>query len=90
MLSELTATGKAAKLRGFELIKGACGVVIHVVSLCATAVHLEELEWELGGELMTPSFKLKRAPLQKKYQAHIDAMYAGVRAAQESKAQGKK
>lgn len=50
-----------------------------------TAVHLEEYEWELGGELMTPSFKLKRAPLLKRYQQEVDGMYASLRAQQAAK-----
>lgn len=39
-------------------------------------VHLDVSEWEPGTEVMTPSFKLVRNKLQKKYQAIIDAMYA--------------
>lgn len=66
-----------------------CGVCVcssvHALLVGPTAVHLEEHEWELGGELMTPSFKLKRAPLLKRYQQEIDRMYATVKAQQASK-----
>ena len=34
----------------------------------------------MENELMTPSFKLKRPQLQKKYQGEIDAMYAAMKA----------
>mmetsp|Transcript_33119 Transcript_33119/g.84069 ORF Transcript_33119/g.84069 Transcript_33119/m.84069 type:complete len:672 (-) Transcript_33119:449-2464(-) len=61
VLLGLRATGKAARLKGFEDIK---------------AVTLEEEAFSVDNDLMTPSFKLKRAPLQKRYQAAINAMYA--------------
>lgn len=43
------------------------------------AVHLERDEWDMGGMFLTPSFKLKRAPLQQHYQKEIDEMYSGLR-----------
>jgi long-chain acyl-CoA synthetase len=52
--------GKADKLKGFELVKG---------------VMVEAEMFSVDNELLTPSFKLKRPQLQKKYQALIDAMY---------------
>jgi long-chain acyl-CoA synthetase len=48
-------------LQGFEIIK---------------AVHLESEPFTVENDLITPSFKLKRAPLQKRYQAAITRMYA--------------
>jgi long-subunit acyl-CoA synthetase (AMP-forming) len=34
-------------------------------------------EWNPGGEELTPTMKLKRKPIAAKYQAEIEAMYAG-------------
>jgi long-chain acyl-CoA synthetase len=61
MLKELERTGKEAKLKGFELIK---------------AVHLEPNVFTVEDDLITPSMKLKRPQLQRKYQQVIDDMYA--------------
>ncbi|KAJ9525357.1 hypothetical protein QJQ45_003248 [Haematococcus lacustris] len=66
VLGELKAEGKSAKLKGFEEIK---------------AVLLETVPFSPENDLMTPSFKLKRAPLLKHYQPAIKAMYDKVRAA---------
>jgi long-chain acyl-CoA synthetase len=59
-LEALTAAGKGDKLKGFEFVK---------------AVHLEPEAFSVEADLMTPSFKLKRPQLQKRYQTEIDAMY---------------
>jgi long-chain acyl-CoA synthetase len=59
-LAELAAVGKADKLKGFEMVK---------------AVHVEPEAFSVEADLMTPSFKLKRPQLQKRYQPEIDAMY---------------
>ncbi len=94
VLSELTATGKEGRLKarrprmppepgvvsgagrarltrkprrrpqGFEAVK---------------AIHLEPEQFTVEAELMTPTFKLKRPQLQKKYQAVIDGLYAALR-----------
>jgi long-chain acyl-CoA synthetase len=34
-------------------------------------------DWLPGGDELTPTMKLKRRPIEAKYQAEIDAMYAG-------------
>ncbi len=52
--------------QGFELVK---------------AVYLESELFSVENELLTPTFKLKRPQLQKKYQAEIDAMYAALKKA---------
>lgn len=52
--------GRAQKLKGFEILK---------------LVLLEPNPFTLEDDLLTPTFKLKRAPLLKKYQAAIDEMY---------------
>ena len=64
ILSELVATGKAEKLKGFELVK---------------AVHLVPTPFSIEDDLLTPTFKLKRPQLQKKFQKEIDAMYATIK-----------
>ena len=40
------------------------------------AVHLDAEQFSVEGDLMTPTFKLKRPQLQKHYQGAIDAMYS--------------
>lgn len=64
VLAELVATGKAEKLKGFELIK---------------AVHLEHAAFSIENDLLTPTFKLKRPQLQKKYQSVLDKLYASLK-----------
>lgn len=39
------------------------------------AVHLSAEQFTVDNNLMTPTFKLKRAPLQQHFQKEIDAMY---------------
>jgi long-chain acyl-CoA synthetase len=64
VLGELVATGKAEKLKGFEIVKD---------------VFLEPNQFSIEEELLTPTFKLKRPQLQSKYQAQIDAMYTALK-----------
>ena len=64
LLQDLVATGRAEKLKGFELIK---------------ALHLEPNAFAVEDDLLTPTFKLKRPQLQKKYQKIIDDMYSLLR-----------
>eukprot|EP00208_Stichococcus_sp_RCC1054_P000779 CAMPEP_0206135542 /NCGR_PEP_ID=MMETSP1473-20131121/813_1 /ASSEMBLY_ACC=CAM_ASM_001109 /TAXON_ID=1461547 /ORGANISM="Stichococcus sp, Strain RCC1054" /LENGTH=674 /DNA_ID=CAMNT_0053527461 /DNA_START=39 /DNA_END=2063 /DNA_ORIENTATION=- len=60
LLDEINRTGKEGKLKGYQLVKG---------------IIVDSEQFSVDNELMTPSFKLKRPQLQKKYQAEIDAMY---------------
>ena len=54
--------------QGFELVK---------------ALYIESADalFSVENELLTPTFKLKRPQLQKKYQGEIDAMYAALKKA---------
>eukprot|EP01025_Chloroclados_australasicus_P041652 TRINITY_DN4426_c0_g1_i1.p1 TRINITY_DN4426_c0_g1~~TRINITY_DN4426_c0_g1_i1.p1 ORF type:complete len:662 (-),score=87.70 TRINITY_DN4426_c0_g1_i1:314-2299(-) len=60
----LLETATNAKLKGFEKI---------------AKVYLESDPFTVENDLLTPTFKLKRAPLQKKYQKQIDEMYAALK-----------
>ncbi len=44
-------------------------------------MYLESELFSVDNELLTPTFKLKRPQLQKKYQPEIDAMYAALKKA---------
>jgi len=60
VLKLLQETGKESKLKGFEIIK---------------AVHLEPEPFSVENDLLTPSFKLRRAPLHKKYHTVLSDLY---------------
>lgn len=60
LLESMTATARAEKLKGFEIVK---------------AIHLEPEQFSVENDLLTPTFKLKRPQLQKKYQAELDRLY---------------
>ncbi len=64
VLDTMTATAKEGKLKGFEMVR---------------AIYLEPEVFSVENELLTPTFKLKRPQLQKKYQAEIDSMYAAMK-----------
>jgi long-subunit acyl-CoA synthetase (AMP-forming) len=34
-------------------------------------------DWQPGGDELTPTMKLKRKPIDEKYQAEIEGLYAG-------------
>ncbi|WIA13533.1 hypothetical protein OEZ85_007105 [Tetradesmus obliquus] len=66
VLAAVTATGKEARLKGFEFPK---------------AVHVDPEPFSIEHDLITPKLSLKRPQLLKYYKAKIDAMYAGLKAA---------
>jgi len=63
MLQQLRTTGSEAKLKGYEMIKG---------------VILDVEEFTVENELLTPTFKPKRAQLVKKYNDQITTLYASL------------
>eukprot|EP00285_Hemiselmis_virescens_P006971 CAMPEP_0173389900 /NCGR_PEP_ID=MMETSP1356-20130122/13899_1 /TAXON_ID=77927 ORGANISM="Hemiselmis virescens, Strain PCC157" /NCGR_SAMPLE_ID=MMETSP1356 /ASSEMBLY_ACC=CAM_ASM_000847 /LENGTH=701 /DNA_ID=CAMNT_0014347181 /DNA_START=23 /DNA_END=2128 /DNA_ORIENTATION=+ len=75
IFDDLLACGKAAKLRGFELPKK-CGFESTVNEL-GQGFTIED-------ELLTPTMKLKRPQLLKRYQKKIDAMYAEINKEEEA------
>ncbi|WIA35224.1 hypothetical protein OEZ86_003686 [Tetradesmus obliquus] len=75
LLSELQATGKENKTKGFEAIKG---------------VLLEPEQFSVDNDCLTPTFKFKRPQLQKRYQAKIDALYDKLEAEEHAKAKAPK
>ncbi|KAL8263469.1 hypothetical protein R6Q59_021599 [Mikania micrantha] len=60
ILGELTTIAKQKKLKGFEFVK---------------AVHLDPLPFDMDRDLLTPTFKKKRANFLKYYQNVVDGMY---------------
>jgi len=63
VLKELAAVGRADKLKGFEIVK---------------ALHLDGELFSVEADTLTPTFKLKRPQLQRRYQPQIDAMYVAL------------
>nr|XP_024379414.1 long chain acyl-CoA synthetase 4-like isoform X3 [Physcomitrium patens] len=61
IMAALNATGKAKKVKGFEVIRG---------------VVLEPLPFDMERDLVTPTFKLKRSQLLQYYKTQIDELYA--------------
>ncbi|PSS03947.1 Long chain acyl-CoA synthetase [Actinidia chinensis var. chinensis] len=60
ILEELAKTGKEKKLKGFEFIK---------------SIHLDPIPFDMDRNLLTPTYKKKRASFLKYYQNVIDDMY---------------
>ncbi|XP_076930349.1 long chain acyl-CoA synthetase 4-like [Bidens hawaiensis] len=60
ILGELASISKEKKLKGFEFIK---------------AVHLDPVPFDMDRDLLTPTFKKKRAQFLKYYQNVVDDMY---------------
>jgi long-chain acyl-CoA synthetase len=59
----MTATGVAAKLRGFEFVK---------------RVHITTSDFTVENGLLTPTFKLKRFAVQQAYKEALDSIYRGI------------
>ncbi|GAB4818842.1 hypothetical protein N2152v2_005888 [Parachlorella kessleri] len=66
LLQEVSSTGKKLGLKGYELPK---------------AIYVEEEPFSVANDLITPTFKLRRPQLVKKYTGHIDAMYGAMKSA---------
>eukprot|EP01024_Parvocaulis_polyphysoides_P049366 TRINITY_DN4776_c0_g1_i1.p1 TRINITY_DN4776_c0_g1~~TRINITY_DN4776_c0_g1_i1.p1 ORF type:complete len:192 (+),score=29.34 TRINITY_DN4776_c0_g1_i1:57-578(+) len=64
VIASLAETASKNKLKGFEKI---------------AKLYLESDPFTPENDLLTPTFKLKRVPLQKKYQKQIDEMYAALK-----------
>ena len=61
LTAQLVQASKAAKFAGFEYVK---------------KFHLEPEVWSVDNGMLTPTFKLKRVDLKKRYQAVLDELYA--------------
>lgn len=69
ILDGMTLAGRAGGLKGFELVY---------------AVHVDRQPWTPENDLLTPTMKLKRANLTKKYKDEIARMYYGLNREKES------
>lgn len=63
ILADIKKFGADAKVRGFEHIK---------------AIHIDPVPFGIEDGLLTPTFKLKRVEVLKKYRAQIDGLYADI------------
>jgi long-chain acyl-CoA synthetase len=64
VLGKLAEVGRAGKLRGFEIVKG---------------VHLSPEEFSVENDLITPTYKYRRAQLLEAFRSEVEGMYARVR-----------
>lgn len=64
ILEELSNIGKENKLKGFEFIK---------------AIHLDPVPFDMERDLLTPTYKKRRAQFLKYYQNVIESMYRGTK-----------
>jgi long-subunit acyl-CoA synthetase (AMP-forming) len=75
--------GSPAALARDERVQSAIGAAIEEANSHLSRVEqikkwcLLEAEWQPGGEELTPTMKLKRRPIEQKYAAQIEALYAG-------------
>merc|ERR1711998_415822 len=69
ILDAMIAEGKAAKLKTFELPQAVC-----------LEPEINELNqgFSIANDCLTPTFKLKRPQLLKRYQEQVDAMYVSL------------
>jgi long-chain acyl-CoA synthetase len=74
VLAQLVEAADEANLKGYEKIKSEHQLLLE-------AENLNELgqAWHTGNELMTPSFKLKRPQLARKYGEQFVTMYASMK-----------
>ncbi len=63
VLKSMAEAGVAAGLKGFE---------------CVKAVHLDAEPFSVENDLLTPTFKLKRHDLRKRYADVIAALYTSI------------
>lgn len=64
LLQEVALAGKKGGLKGFELPK---------------AIFISSETFTVENELVTPTFKLKRPQLLKRYSTHVEAMYGALK-----------
>ena len=79
VLKDMVATGRAAGLKSFEIVKGvsipppSLAALFLIVSFLGVCLCSEE--WTPENELLTAAMKLKRIPLSEKYKVELDATY---------------
>ena len=66
LFAQIRAASKEARLAGFEYVK---------------KIHIEPEVWSVDNGMLTPTFKLKRVDLKKRYQPILDQLYAQAPAA---------
>jgi len=64
IFNDITAVGKTGKLRGFEFVK---------------KIKLLPEEFSIDNDLLTPTFKLKRPQLKKRFLPAIEQLYASIK-----------
>jgi len=67
--AEIASESKAAKLKSFEVPKD---------FICEGEINELMQGFSIDNDCLTPTFKLKRPQLLKRYQAQVDAMYVGL------------